>query len=82
METSVKEIIESYDSTAPLPLARTIPAPWYVDPRVMEAERRTVFARSWQLAARADQVRAPGQYVTAENKRLGEILGALTLGQK
>ena len=66
MKPSLKEIVESYDPNAPLEEAWTIPAPWYVDPRVMESERRTVFARSWQLAARADQVRAPGQYVTTE----------------
>ena len=66
MEPTLKEIIESYDPDAPLSEAWTIPAPWYVDRRVMESERRTVFARSWQLAARADQVRDPGQYVTTE----------------
>jgi choline monooxygenase len=66
MRPPLREIIESYDATAPLSEAWTIPAPWYVDPRVMELERRTVFARSWQLAARADQVREPGQYVTTE----------------
>jgi choline monooxygenase len=66
MEPTLKEIIESYDPHAPLSEAWTIPAPWYVDPRVIELERRTVFARSWQLAARADQVRDPGRYVTTE----------------
>src|SRR5262249_54861717 len=29
-------------------------------------ERRTLFARSWQMAGRADQVREPGQYITCE----------------
>ena len=66
MEASVREIIESYDPHASLAEARTIPAPWYVDPRIMDLERRTVFARSWQLAGRADQVRQPGQYITWE----------------
>ncbi|PYS77246.1 MAG: hypothetical protein DMF66_10520, partial [Acidobacteria bacterium] len=63
---SLREIVESYDAAAPLAEAWTIPAPWYTDPRVFELERRTVFARSWQLAARADQVGEPGRYVTCE----------------
>jgi choline monooxygenase len=29
-------------------------------------EKQTVFARSWQLMGRADQVREPGQYITCE----------------
>ena len=66
MKPSLSEIVESYDAAAPLAEAWTIPAPWYVDERVYELERRTVFARSWQLVARAAQVREAGQYVTAE----------------
>ncbi len=66
MEASVREIVESYNQKAPLAEAWTIPAPWYVDPRIMDLERRTVFARSWQFAGRADQVREPGRYVTWE----------------
>ena len=66
METSIKEIIESYNPNAPLAEAWTIPASWYVDPRIMELERQTVFARSWQLVGRSDQVREPGQYLTWE----------------
>jgi choline monooxygenase len=63
---SLREIIESYDSNASLENAWTIPAPWYVDPGVMDLELRTVFARSWQLVARVDQVCKPGQYVATE----------------
>jgi choline monooxygenase len=66
MEASVREIIESYNPNAPLAEASTIPAPWYVDSRIMDLERRGVFARSWQMAGRADQVREPGQYITCE----------------
>ena len=64
MEASLREIIESYDPSRPLAEAWTIPAPWYVDPRVLDLELRTVFARSWQLVGRAGQVRRPGQYFT------------------
>ena len=63
---TLRQIIDSYDPNAPLEVAWTIPAPWYVDERVMELERRTVFARSWQFVARVDQLQEPGQYVTAE----------------
>ena len=66
VKASVKEIIESYDPTAPLAEARTIPASWYVDPQITDLERRTVFARSWQLVGRAEQVHKPGQYITWE----------------
>ena len=64
MDPSLKEIIDQYDPTAPLAEAWTIPAPWYVDPRVFELERQTVFARSWQLVGRVEQVRQAGQYIT------------------
>lgn len=66
MTASVKEIIDSYNPHAPLSEALTIPAAWYVDPRITELERQTIFARSWQIVGRADQVREPGQYVTWE----------------
>lgn len=66
MEPSIREIIDSYDPHAPLAEAQTIPARWYVDPRIMELERQTLFTRSWQMVGRADQVREPGQYITWE----------------
>ena len=44
-----EEIVASYDETAPLTEASTIPAPWYVDPRIAELERQTVFSRTWQV---------------------------------
>ncbi len=66
MASSVREIIESYNEDAPLAEAWTIPASWYVDPRVADLERRTVFAESWQMVGRVDQVCEPGRYVTVE----------------
>ena len=63
---SLKEIIDSYDPSAPLPQASTIPASWYIDERVYELELQNVFARSWQLVARVDQLLQPGSYVTTE----------------
>ena len=66
MGASLREIIESYDSNAPLAEAWTIPATWYTDRRILDLERRTVFARSWQVVGRVDQLREPGQYITCE----------------
>ncbi len=63
MDASLKEILESYDAGAPLDRAWTIPASWYVDDRVTQRERETVFSNSWQMIARADQLGRPGQYV-------------------
>jgi len=63
---SLKEILDSYDPSAPLPQASTIPASWYIDERVYELELQNVFARSWQLVARVDQLLQPGSYVTTE----------------
>ncbi len=62
----MQQIIDSYDPHAPLEEAWTIPAPWYTDQGICKLERQTVFARSWQVAGRVDQIGEPGQYVTTE----------------
>jgi len=59
-------VLARFDDQAPLAQASTIPAEWYVDPRIAELERATVWSRSWQLVGRAAQVAAPGEFVTAE----------------
>jgi choline monooxygenase len=66
MADSLDEIIGRYQADAPLARASTIPAAWYLDPRVLELEHGTVFSRSWQMAGRLDELRAPGNYVTCE----------------
>ena len=63
-QKSVQEILASYNANAPLAEAHTIPAPWYTDSRIAELERLNVFSRSWQFAARLEQLENPGQYVT------------------
>jgi choline monooxygenase len=63
---SLREIIESYNPSAPLKQASTIPASWYTDQMLYQLEMRTVFAHSWQLVCRIDQLSKPGQYVTSE----------------
>src|SRR5271156_4617824 len=64
MERTVEEILASYNAAAPLAEAYTIPAPWYTDPRIAELERQNVLSRTWQFAARIEQVAKSGQYVT------------------
>jgi choline monooxygenase len=63
---SLGDVIGSYDASAPLDRAWTIPASWYVDPRVSDLENRSVFSRTWQMVGRSDQVREPGAYLTDE----------------
>lgn len=46
--------------------AVALAAPCYVDADFHAFERDAVFARCWQLVARADQVAAPGDHVVAE----------------
>ena len=49
----------------PLERAHALDARWYVEPQAAEVERRTVFARSWQLVAHAGQLASAGDYATA-----------------
>ncbi len=65
-ESSLPDLVDLYDPRAVLEKAWTIPASWYVDPRIADLERRTVFSRSWQRVGRADQVERPGQYVATD----------------
>jgi choline monooxygenase len=62
---SLRTILASYDANAPLPEASTIPAPWYIDPRVAELERNAVFSKTWQMVGRVEQVEVRGQFFTA-----------------
>ena len=66
MNDSVLRIINSYNPDAPLEAASTIPSSWYTDPRIFELEAQTVFSRSWQMAARGDQLNGSGSYATTE----------------
>jgi choline monooxygenase len=64
MQSSIEQILSSYDVNAPLARASTIPAAWYVDPRIAELERVNVFSKTWQLVARTDQLNNPGQFIS------------------
>jgi len=66
MTSALAEKIRSFDATLPLEQARTIPSSWYRDADVGEVERRTVFSHVWLAAGRADLVRQPGSFLTAE----------------
>ena len=66
MMRPLRDILRDYDPQRSLAEASTIPAPWYVDARVLELEGRTVFARAWQAAGRVDQLRSPGDFVACE----------------
>jgi choline monooxygenase len=62
----LKQILSSYNECARLSEASTIPASWYIDPRIAELERVNVFGRTWQLVARTDQLSQPGQFVSTQ----------------
>ena len=66
MKQPLAELLQQYDPATPLAEASTIPSSWYIDERIAALERRTTFARTWQMAGRVDQVRNPGDYVTCE----------------
>ncbi|MDQ3908171.1 MAG: Rieske 2Fe-2S domain-containing protein [Acidobacteriota bacterium] len=55
----------SYSFDPRLARAKTPPAEWYSDPCVLRREQERVFARTWQLVGRSDQVAEPGQFFTA-----------------
>ena len=63
MPASIEQILSSYDDQAALSQASTIPASWYVDSRIVELERLSVFSKSWQLVAHTQQVKAAGQFI-------------------
>ena len=44
--------------------ASTLPSRFYTDAAIIEEENRRLFARTWQLAGRLEQVREPGQFFT------------------
>ena len=56
MQASIEQILTRYNDRAPLSEASTIPAPWYVDPRIAELERLNVFSKTWQLVAHPETV--------------------------
>ena len=66
VQDSLANLINGYDPTASLERASTIPSSWYTDERIFELEKQAVLNRSWQIAARIDQLQKPGDYVITE----------------
>jgi choline monooxygenase len=66
VDTLLDELLAEFDGALPLARARSLPSPWYRDPRIDALERARVFGSSWQLVARVDQLQHPGDFVTAE----------------
>ena len=61
---SLAELVHAYDPGAPLERASTIPAPWYLDERIFELERRSVFARRGRSSAAPNRSRQRGRFVS------------------
>ena len=66
MTRRLEDILAAYQRHTPLEEASTIPSDWYTDSRVLDLERQTVFSGSWQVAARVEQLRETGRFVTCE----------------
>src|SRR5216684_5525201 len=66
MERSIRDLLNLYNPNDPLERAWTIPSPWYFDPGICELEQQSVFAGTWQVAGRVEQVRDKGSYFTVD----------------
>ncbi|MCS6863792.1 MAG: SRPBCC family protein [Gemmataceae bacterium] len=66
MRGNVSRLLGEFDPELPLERASTIPSSWYTAPEVYQLERDVVFAQTWQIVGRRDQVAQPGQYLTAD----------------
>jgi len=66
MQRSPEWLLSLYNPQEPLEKASTIPSPWYFDTQIAELEGLGVFAKTWQVAGRADQVRDIVQFFTAD----------------
>lgn len=66
MAPDLDDLLACFDPDLPLARARTIPARWYHDAALAEAERRAVFAGGWLALGRADQVSRPGDFFTGD----------------
>jgi choline monooxygenase len=64
--SSLQSLLAGFDSRLPLEQASTIPNVWYTSPDVYAHERDAVFARTWQMVGRSEQVAKPGQFLTAD----------------
>ena len=56
--------LERFDPTLPIEKSWMPPSSWYTQTSFLEIERQAVFLKSWQPAARTDQLASPGDYVS------------------
>ncbi|MFM8273644.1 MAG: aromatic ring-hydroxylating oxygenase subunit alpha, partial [Gemmata sp.] len=63
---ALQGLLAAFDPELPLERASTVPNTWYTAPEVYELERDRVFARTWQMVGRAEQVARPGEFLTAD----------------
>ena len=66
MERSLSSLLNLYNPNDPLEKAWTSPSPWYFDPGIAHLEQESVFAATWQVAGRADQVAKRGDFFTTD----------------
>jgi choline monooxygenase len=64
-QSKLQTLIGDFDAELPLEQARTIPNTWYTSTEVAQLERDAVFARTWQMVGRCEQVDTPGLFLTA-----------------
>jgi phenylpropionate dioxygenase-like ring-hydroxylating dioxygenase large terminal subunit len=64
MDSSIENLLALYDQDAPLEMAYTIPAAWYVDGCIARLENQQVFSSNWIAVGRTDQAAVPGQFFT------------------
>jgi choline monooxygenase len=57
--------MREFDASRPIELASNPPKSWYTDAGFATREAEQIFARSWQVVGRVEQVRNPGDYITA-----------------
>ncbi|HXG54393.1 MAG TPA: aromatic ring-hydroxylating dioxygenase subunit alpha [Vicinamibacterales bacterium] len=58
--------------------ARTLPAPFYIDPTYFRREMESLYGRMWVCVGRVEQIERPGQYIVREI--LGESIIITTSG--
>lgn len=63
---SEESLLGQYRYEPDLARATTLPSSWYTDPGMLALERQRVFARTWQPAARRDELRRPGDFASAD----------------
>lgn len=61
--TWLDDQIDLFDPSIPIEAAWLPPSSWYAEPGIHDVERNTVFRENWLIAATADQLRTPGDFV-------------------